>query len=213
MHSYAIIILLISSASICLRPASIYGKSVNRYVTLLWTIFYPTTPCPSDFHTRSHEIHPIRMIQKILLLSSAESKQWISCQMIKRLAVHWLKYSMARRSRQRACQYFQNTYSDCSLVPLNGCSRKFTIASLMPRFLHVKPKAKPEEIDPFKKGNPSVDDEATASMISFRLVFPLEYYSNITMGLNAVRSIPNSTKAWWEVSEGRTNFKVTPACK
>jgi len=31
--------------------------------------------------------------------------------------------------------------------------RNFTIVDLMPRFLHVKPKAKPEEIDAFKTSN------------------------------------------------------------
>jgi len=30
--------------------------------------------------------------------------------------------------------------------------RNFTIHELMPRFLRVKPKATPEEIDPFKQG-------------------------------------------------------------
>ncbi|CAF3346333.1 unnamed protein product [Rotaria sp. Silwood1] len=55
-------------------------------------------------------------------------------------------------------------------------STEFTIRNLMPRFLHVKPKAKPEDIDSFKK------------------VFSTEYYANITMGLNRTRSIPNSTE-------------------
>jgi hypothetical protein len=31
--------------------------------------------------------------------------------------------------------------------------RNFTILNLMPRFLHVKPQAKPEEIDAFKNSN------------------------------------------------------------
>ena len=30
--------------------------------------------------------------------------------------------------------------------------RNFTIDNLIPRFLHVKPKAKPDEINPFIKG-------------------------------------------------------------
>ena len=213
MHFCEIIILPIFSASICLRQASTYGKSVNRYATSLWTISYPTTPYPSDFHTPSHEIHLIRTGQKILLLLSAASKQWISCRMIKPFVVRSLKYSMEPRSHKPICQLLEIGSSDCRAVDLNGFSRKFTIANLMPRFLHVKPKAKPEEIDAFKKGISTISDEDLVHMISFRLVFPLEYYSNITMGLNATRSIPNSTQAWWEVSESRTNFKVSPSCE
>jgi len=67
----------------------------------------------------------------------------------------------------------------------------------MPRFLHVKPKAKPEEIGPFNK------------------VFRNEYHSNITMGLNRTKSIPNSTEVtevWWDMSENRNGFRVTPTC-
>ncbi|CAF1085642.1 unnamed protein product [Adineta ricciae] len=71
---------------------------------------------------------------------------------------------------------------------------EFTISNLMPRFLHVKPKAKPENIE------------------SFRKVFLPEYYANITMGLNRAKSIPNSTEIWWKMSENRTGFKVTPSC-
>ncbi|CAF1630460.1 unnamed protein product, partial [Didymodactylos carnosus] len=56
-----------------------------------------------------------------------------------------------------------------------------TIHKLMPRFIHVKPKAKPEEIDSFAKK-----------------VFPYNYYANITMGLKAT---PNSTDVWWEMFE------------
>ncbi|CAF4702929.1 unnamed protein product [Rotaria sp. Silwood1] len=73
-------------------------------------------------------------------------------------------------------------------------STEFTIRNLMPRFLHVKPKAKPEDIDSFKK------------------VFSTEYYANITMGLNRTRSIPNSTEVWWEMSENRTLYTVSPSC-
>ncbi|CAF1290006.1 unnamed protein product [Adineta steineri] len=71
---------------------------------------------------------------------------------------------------------------------------KFTIQNLIPRFLHVKPKAKPEEIPAFKN------------------VFSSEYYADVTMGLNRTKSIPNSTEVWWEMSENRTRYKVSPSC-
>ncbi|CAF3646268.1 unnamed protein product [Rotaria sordida] len=73
-------------------------------------------------------------------------------------------------------------------------STTFTIRNLMPRFLHVRPKAKPENIE------------------AFRRVFPTEYYANITMGLNQTRSIPNSTEVWWEMSENRVGYRVSPSC-
>lgn len=65
----------------------------------------------------------------------------------------------------------------------------------MPRFLHVKPKAKPDEIDSFKK------------------IFPYGYYANITMGLNQTREIPNSTDVWWKMTETRTGSHFIPSCK
>ena len=84
----------------------------------------------------------------------------------------------------------------------------------MPRFLHVKPKAKPENIEAFRRGKESTEAiVGFAIPIAFILVFPLEYYSNISMSLNQTRSIPNSTDVWWEMSESRDGFKVSPSCK
>ncbi len=34
----------------------------------------------------------------------------------------------------------------------------------------------------------------------------------ITMGLNGTKEIPNSTAVWWEMTEEREGFKVSP-CK
>ncbi|CAF0821922.1 unnamed protein product [Adineta steineri] len=73
-------------------------------------------------------------------------------------------------------------------------SINFTIRDLMPRFLHVKPKAKPEEISALKT------------------IFPRDYYANITMGLNRTKSIPNSTDVWWEMSEHENKYDYRPSC-
>ena len=70
--------------------------------------------------------------------------------------------------------------------------RTFPIKKLLPRFLHVKPKAKPVEISDFEQ------------------VFADEFRSTITMGLN--RSIPNSTDVWWELSESRPQYRFSPSC-
>ncbi|CAF1201689.1 unnamed protein product [Rotaria sp. Silwood1] len=70
----------------------------------------------------------------------------------------------------------------------------FTIRNLIPRFLHVRPKAKPEEI------------------IAFKNVFVNDYYANITMGLNRTTTIPNSTDVWWEMSEYGNKYTYTPSC-
>ncbi|CAM4812248.1 unnamed protein product [Rotaria magnacalcarata] len=70
----------------------------------------------------------------------------------------------------------------------------FTIFNLIPRFLHVKPKANPEEINSFKN------------------IFPRDYYANITMGLNRTKTIPNSTDVWWEMSEHGNKYSYTPSC-
>ncbi|CAF3272709.1 unnamed protein product, partial [Rotaria sp. Silwood2] len=72
---------------------------------------------------------------------------------------------------------------------------QFTINKLLPRFLHVKPKAKPRHIDPFKT------------------IFPYEYFGNITMSLNRATSVANSTDVWWSVFENRTEFQVSPSCE
>jgi hypothetical protein len=70
----------------------------------------------------------------------------------------------------------------------------------MPRFLHVKPQAKPEEIDAFKNSN------------SFFSIF-LIIYAKITMGLNRTKTIPNSTDVWWEMSEYGNKYTYQPSCK
>ncbi|CAF0897645.1 unnamed protein product [Adineta ricciae] len=85
------------------------------------------------------------------------------------------------------------TIRDALIEMLNGTvdqqiSINFTIANLMPRFLHVKPKANPEEIESLKN------------------IFINEYYANITMGLNRTKTIPNSTDVWWEVNENITKL-------
>lgn len=69
-----------------------------------------------------------------------------------------------------------------------------TIPNLIPRFLHVRSKAKPDEVD------------------AFRPIFPSEYYGSITMGLNRSKSIPNSSQVWWEMWELRDNYTFIPSC-
>ncbi|CAF4903524.1 unnamed protein product, partial [Rotaria sp. Silwood1] len=73
--------------------------------------------------------------------------------------------------------------------------REFKIYNLMPRFLRVKAKGKPKDIKVFNK------------------IFPAEYYAHITMSLNETKSISNSSEVWWEMTEDRTEFKVTPSCE
>ncbi len=99
--------------------------------------------------------------------------------------------------------------------------RNFTIHELMPRFLHVKPKATPEEIEPFKPGILFSKNIVCFLLLLFNLylVFPSEYYSDIIMGLNGTKAIPNSTEiqnstaVWWQMSENRTGFDFFPSCK
>lgn len=83
----------------------------------------------------------------------------------------------------------------------------------MPRFLHVKPKANPEPAKSFEHGILLSEYFLFYMMSCFYLVFESEYFADITMSLNRTRSIPNSTEVWWEMSEKRTNFRVTPSCK
>ena len=33
------------------------------------------------------------------------------------------------------------------------------------------------------------------------------------MSLNETKSISNSSEFWWEITEDRTEFKVTPSCE
>lgn len=79
----------------------------------------------------------------------------------------------------------------------------------MPRFLHVKPKARPDEIVSFQNSIKFFLFRVKISLILF-LVFSSEYYSNIAMRL---RAIPNSTEVWWQMSENRTGYKINPSCK
>jgi hypothetical protein len=92
--------------------------------------------------------------------------------------------------------------------------RNFTIARLLPRFLHIKPKAKPEEIAAFQTGNEFIEIFPDNSIEIF-LVFPYGYYANITMGLNRTKTIPNSTDVWWEMSEQNNTYEYRPSlnCK
>ncbi|CAF1290556.1 unnamed protein product, partial [Rotaria sordida] len=70
----------------------------------------------------------------------------------------------------------------------------FTIVNLLPRFLHVRPKANPEEI------------------LAFKNIFLNDYYGNVTMGLNRTTTIPNSTDVWWEMSEHGNRYNYNPSC-
>lgn len=92
--------------------------------------------------------------------------------------------------------------------------REFTIQKLLPRFLHVKPKAKPSNIVPFEKSIFLFNDYIVpcTNLLSC-IVFLADYYGNITMGLNRITSVPNSTNVWWKMSENRTGYKFKPLCK
>jgi hypothetical protein len=92
---------------------------------------------------------------------------------------------------------------------LSGFSQ-FTIQNLIPKFVHVKPKGKPELVDAFKKG--LFFCERISDCSNHYLVFPSEYYSNIMIGLNQP-SIPNSAEVWWEMTENRTDYKISPSCE
>ena len=96
--------------------------------------------------------------------------------------------------------------------------RTFTLPNLFPRFLHVKPKAKPDEIDSFRTGI-LLNEKKQKSVFLFP-VFPNDYYANITFNLNhstvttGAKSVPNSTDVWWELSEQGNNYTYTPGnCK
>ena len=87
----------------------------------------------------------------------------------------------------------------------------FTIPNLIPRFLHIKPKAKPEEIDAFKTGQSSARVQCLILTTRLILVLPSDYYASITMGLNRTRTVPNSTSVWWEMSEYDNKYLYTPS--
>ncbi|CAF4296585.1 unnamed protein product [Rotaria socialis] len=88
----------------------------------------------------------------------------------------------------------RNALIDILNGTLDTRTREFTIVQLMPRFLHVKPKAKPDSIKAFEK------------------IFLWDYYANITMSVYQTRSIPNSTSAWWEMSENRRANGFNASC-
>ncbi|CAF1213486.1 unnamed protein product [Rotaria magnacalcarata] len=88
----------------------------------------------------------------------------------------------------------RNALIDILNGTLDRRTREFTILQLMPRFLHVKPKAKPDYIKAFEK------------------IFLWDYYANITMSLHQTTSIPNSTSAWWEMSENRRANGFNASC-
>jgi len=52
-----------------------------------------------------------------------------------------------------------------------------------------------------------------SSLKSIFLVFPYDFYANITMGLNRTKTIPNSTDVWWEMSELENKYTYIPSCK
>ncbi|CAF4033815.1 unnamed protein product, partial [Rotaria sp. Silwood2] len=89
----------------------------------------------------------------------------------------------------------------------------FTIVNLLPRFLHVKPKAKPEEIFAFKNSNFILKNFIDYLKSTFCILgFLNDYYANITMGLNSTKTVPNSTDVWWEMSEYGNKYSYTPSC-
>ena len=58
----------------------------------------------------------------------------------------------------------------------------------------------------------SFDFLARIVVIVVLAVFEGEFHSNIIMGLNRSKDIPNSTDVWWELHEARNDYRFIPSC-
>ena len=209
MRSFAITTRTISLVSICSPPASIFGISVNRFVISWWITFDRTIRSPCASLTRSFEILRIRMIQKISLQWSRERELSISLQTMHAFETHWSKFSTELS--------ILKGIRKCGVDRMNSIlGRRFHFPANSPFPIWCRDFSMSNRKPGRKRSNRSKQVRHRSlrfvNLHFIELVFPAEYYSNITMRLSNTRSIPNSTSVWWEFSENRTGFRISPSC-